>query len=205
MPNEYFVTPETFREQMKALKEWGYTTISMGVLIQAIQEGAYLPDRPVVISFDDGDITVYTEAFPIMQEFGFTGINYLVGDRLGADGFMHPEQILELLDAGWEVGSHSMTHADLTKCEDPAWEIEQSRLKLETALGIPVETFAYPFGLEVEATIRKVRRTYKAAVGLGPTAMQNPYKLFYLWRRPVKYDWDLETFASFLPWSGPLH
>jgi peptidoglycan/xylan/chitin deacetylase (PgdA/CDA1 family) len=210
VPNEYFVIPDDFRAQMQALKDWGYTPIPISLLIEAINVGAPLPDRPVVISFDDGDITVYTTAFPIMKEFGYTGINYIVGNRLAADGFMTPAQIKEMIAAGWEVGSHSMTHKDLTtkdpsKLPDLKFEISQSKSDLENALGTEVSTFAYPFGLgyESETIMEKVRANYSAAVGLGAAVDQGPGNIFYLWRRPVKYGWDAATLGSYLPWNTP--
>ncbi len=201
--NEYYVTVENFRAQMQALKDWGYTPIPMSLLLQAMREGAPLPERPVVISFDDGDITVYTEAFPIMQEFGFVGINYLVANRLTADGFMNRQQIHELADAGWEVGSHSYDHSDLTAPEglDLQFQISESRRLLEEQLGLPVQTFAYPFGRQNEGVLSLARRNYEAAVGLGPLFKQDANNLYYLWRRPVKYEWDVQTFGSFLPWN----
>ena len=165
--NEYFVTPEDFRAQMQALKDWGYTPIPLSLLVQAINSGAELPERPVVITFDDGDITVYTTAFPIMQEFGYVGVNYLVGNRLGVEGYMTTEQVLETVAADWEVGSHSMTHTELPKLEDATWEITQSKIDLEQALDIPVDTFAYPFGLETEKIMGTTRKHYSAAVGLA--------------------------------------
>jgi peptidoglycan/xylan/chitin deacetylase (PgdA/CDA1 family) len=201
--NEYFVSPEDFRAQMQALKDWGYTPIPLSLLITAINSGAELPERPVVISFDDGDITVYTAAFPIMQEFGYVGINYLVGNRLGVEGYMTADQVLETVAAGWEVGSHSMTHAELPKAREASWEITQSKIDLEQALGVPVDTFAYPFGLQNEKIMETTARTYRAAVGLGNILVQSPTNLYYLWRRPVKYGWDVEKFGSFLPWNTP--
>ncbi len=204
VPNTYFVAPEDFRAQMQALKDWGYTPIPISLLIKAVNFGAELPARPVVISFDDGDITVYNTAFPIMKEFGFVGINYIVGERLKSDGFMTAEQIQETIAAGWEVGSHSMTHADLTTLEDSSWEIGQSQYDLEQALGAPVDTFAYPFGKENESVMKKTREYYKAAVGLGIWSAQTPNNLFYFWRRPVDYGWDVATFGSYLPWNTPL-
>lgn len=205
-PNDYYVTPEAFREQMQALHDWGYTTIPISLLVQAIQSGAPLPERPVVITFDDGDITVYTTAFPIMREFGFVGVNYLVANRLEVEGYMNAAQLQELSAAGWEVGSHSMTHADLRASPDLDREIRQSRLVLEAALGLPAETFAYPYGLgnDSESIVEQVRAHYTAAVGLGPYLVQNFDRLYYLSRRPVLYGWDLARFASFLPWSEPL-
>jgi peptidoglycan/xylan/chitin deacetylase (PgdA/CDA1 family) len=205
-PNDYYVTPDAFREQMQALRDWGYTAIPISLLVRAITQGAPLPERPVVITFDDGDISVYTTAFPIMREFGFVGVNYLVGNRLQVEGYMNVAQLQELSAAGWEVGSHSMTHADLRTSHDLDWEIRQSRLELEAALGVPVATFAYPYGLgnDNESIVEQVRANYVAAVGLGPYLEQNFSRLYYLARRPVLYGWDLERFASFLPWSEPL-
>ncbi|MEZ0394992.1 MAG: polysaccharide deacetylase family protein, partial [Anaerolineales bacterium] len=204
-PNDYYVTPAAFREQMQALNDWGYTAIPISLLVSAITEGARLPEKPVVITFDDGDITVYTTAFPILRQFGFVGVNYLVANRLGVEGYMNVSQLQELAAAGWEVGSHSMTHADLRTSPDLDREIRQSRLVLEAALGVPVETFAYPYGLgnDNESIVARVRANYTAALGLGPYLEQNFDRLYYLARRPVLYGWDLERFAYFLPWSVP--
>lgn len=203
--NEYYVKPDDFRAQMQALKDWGYTSIPISLLVQAINSGAALPDRPVVISFDDGDMTVYKTAFPIMKEFGFIGVNYIVGDRLGVDGYMGAAQLKEMIASGWEVGSHSMSHIDLTTSPNLDWEIRQSQVDLEDALGVQVSTFAYPFGLgeDSENIMSKVRAYYGAAVGLGAAVEQAPSNLYYLWRRPVKYGWDAATLGTYLPWNTP--
>ncbi len=202
---ETFVTPDDFRAQMQALKDWGYTVIPISLLVQAINFGAPLPERPVVITFDDGDITVYTTAFPIMKEFGFVGVSYIVGNRLASDGFMNTAQLKEMIASGWEVGSHSMSHTDLTKSPNLDWEIAQSKADLENALGVDVTTFAYPFGVgnESDNIINKVRANYSAAVGLGSFVAQSPDNLYYLWRRPVQYGWDAATLGAYLPWNTP--
>jgi len=197
-PSEYYVSPEAFRAQMQALKDWGYTPIPISLLVRAIRQGALLPEHPVVITFDDGDISVYTTAFPIMREFGFVGTNYLVSNRLNAQGYMHKEEILELAQAGWEVGSHSMTHVDLRTSKNARREIEESRIDLEAALGLPVNTFAYPVGSMSPNMYITASYFYSAALGLGPSNHQTSKKLFYLWRRPVDYSWDLETFHNVL-------
>lgn len=206
-PSRYYVTPEDFESHMQMLHDWGYTSIPLSLLVQAITQGAPLPPRPVVLTFDDGDISVYTHAWPIMQKFGYTGVIYIVGNRLQADGYMNAEQIRQLADAGWEVGSHSMSHADLTKVHGKdrntlVWETKQSRLDLEAAIGVPVKTFAYPFGLMDDAVGRAVKNAgYESAVGLGYTAEQWPDMLFYLWRREVKNDYTVDIFRLVMPWS----
>ncbi|MEJ5239829.1 MAG: polysaccharide deacetylase family protein [Anaerolineales bacterium] len=202
-PNPYYVTPENFRAQMQALREWGYTSIPISLLVRAIKQGAPMPPRPVVISFDDGDISVYDTAFPIMQEIGFIGVNYIVSNRLRSEGYMNVQQLLEMVQYGWEVGSHSVNHANLVEDANPRFQLEQSRRDLETALKIPVETFAWPFGNFTPSLLKLASRFYEAAVGLGPQHIQTYASLFYLRRRGVPYDWDVQTFGSFLPWNTP--
>jgi hypothetical protein len=89
----YYVKPEVFDEQMKLLHDWGYQTITIDMLLSAINEGAELPPRPMLITFDDGHLNNYTAAFPIMQKYGFTGILYIVGNYIGIDDYLNVDQI----------------------------------------------------------------------------------------------------------------
>ena len=198
----YYVSPEAFAAQMQLLHDWGYTAIPISLLVRALVYGAELPPRPVVITFDDGDISVYESAFPIMQQYGFTGVNFIVANRLQVDGYMNAARLQELAAAGWEVGSHSMTHADLRLVHDQLQsEGRQSKLVLEDALGLPVEVFAYPFGQLDEFVADRINRYgYTAAVGLGVSTQHDLSTLFYLSRREVENGADLR---ALLPWQGP--
>jgi peptidoglycan/xylan/chitin deacetylase (PgdA/CDA1 family) len=201
----YNLTPEEFAAQMQALDDWGYTTITITQLIQALTEGAYLPERPIVITFDDGHLSVYENAFPIMQEHGFIGVTYVVGNYIGGENFKTAEQILELVDAGWEVGSHGFTHTDLSI--DPTlanYEMYQSKIYLEELLGIPINTFSFPFGgFKPILGDRAWRYGYLGAVGLGTGWTHLDEARYYLRRNSILGSYDLETFASLLPWSAP--
>jgi peptidoglycan/xylan/chitin deacetylase (PgdA/CDA1 family) len=202
----YYALPEDFEMQIRALHDWGYTSISISQLVEAILHGARLPNRPVVITFDDGNLDVYTNAFPIMQKYDFTGVMYIVVNELHADGYMGVDQIQEMVAAGWEVGSHSMTHAHLSDAHERLnFEIYQSRIELQGALDLPVMSFAYPYG-EMDATVSTQVQSYgyTSAVGLGTLWNQSVYNLYYLSRRQVIGGVDLGTFASYLPWSGPV-
>jgi len=202
-PSSYYVSPEEFRMQMQALKSWGYTSIPVSLLVEAIQTGAKLPERPVIITFDDGDATVYSQAYPIMREYGFSGVNYLVVNYVGTDGYMTVDHLKELAAAGWETGSHSMTHRDLTLSKNPEWEVQQSKIELKKLLGVHIGTFAYPFG-QMNADLRLlVSESYIAGIGLGAPVSHSLGDLFYLWRRPVDPGWDAQKFGSYLPWNSP--
>jgi len=191
---------------MLLLYEWGYHTISVEKLAIAILVGAELPLNPIVLTFDDGNENTFTTAFPIMQEYDFTGTAYVVYNYVGADNFMNPEQIRALYDAGWEIGSHSISHADLTKRQDRQEdEIIESRQKLQILLNVPISSFAYPYGAYDEFSIYYMNFSgYLAAVGLGADMHQGPGNLYYLYRREIKATYDLKTFAQFLPWQKSL-
>jgi peptidoglycan/xylan/chitin deacetylase (PgdA/CDA1 family) len=201
----YYVTPENFEEQMMLLRNWGYTTITLDLLLKSIKEGADLPARPLLITFDDGQLSVYTTAFPIMQKYGFTGIVYIVGSYMDAPSFMTAGQIKELAQAGWEVGSHSMKHRDLTTldADRQKYEIFQSRKLLSEEVGVPVNSFAYPFGYVSEDIFTFVHNAgYTSAMGTGYSYNQGIWNIFMLQRRDVQGTYDLKRFASFLPWFG---
>jgi len=201
----YYVKPELFETEMKLLHDWGYTTITTEMLVKAINEGADLPPRPIVISFDDGNLDNYTTAFPIMQKYGFTGTLYIVVNYMSAENYMTPDQIKEMAAAGWEVGSHSVSHADLTSV-DPSrqrYEIVESRALLEEKLGVPIMTIAYPFGVSNSGVIDySIFAGYIGGMGLGFTHDQGTFNLFNLQRRDIKGTYDIKQFASFLPWQG---
>ena len=203
MGSRYFVSVDKFRAQMQALHDLGYTTITPSYLIDVLRSGGEMPLRPVIITFDDGNLDIYENAFPVMRELGFVGAFYLVGDRLLANNYVHQEHILEMVDTGWEIGSHSMTHKDLTLDTDTIrFEVLQSRLLLKEATGEEINTFAYAYGKTDGFISGKVSEYgYRGAMGLGMSWEHSLGSLFYLNRREVQGDYDLAAFENLLPWS----
>jgi peptidoglycan/xylan/chitin deacetylase (PgdA/CDA1 family) len=205
--SNYRVPAGRFEDELRLMRDWGYTSITTSMLVDAITRGADLPPRPVIITFDDGNLDNYTIAFPLMQKYGFTGVLYIVADRLQADGYMNASQIQEMTAAGWEVGSHSLSHPSLTDDLDPEIlrrEVVESKTQLEAALGVPVLTFAYPFGNASSAPVDYVKFAgYIAAMGAtGFTANQGLSNLYILQRCEIKGSEDAKTFIRFLPWHG---
>jgi peptidoglycan/xylan/chitin deacetylase (PgdA/CDA1 family) len=200
----YYTSPLDFKWQMQSLKDWGYTTIPISLLVDAVLKGAVLPPRPLVISFDDGDISVSQNAFPIMQEMGFTGVIYLVGNYIGTQGYMDVEQIQILNHNGWEIGSHSMSHPHLPEVHEQVYyEAGESRTLLINEIGARVDTFAYPFGeFDLLVKTKIVEYGYTAAVGLGTQYIQGLNTLYYMSRIEIQNGVDLAVFASLLPWSN---
>ena len=202
--SRYFVTAGAFEGQMQALHDWGYTPVTVGALVDILVKGGKLPARPAAITFDDGNADVYQNAFPIMRKYGYPGTFFIVANRLGSKGYVGIDELKEMVAAGWEIGSHSMTHADLLK--NPALipnEAGASRKVLEDALQTHVNLFAYPFGVMNGLVWEKVRSYgYRAAVGLGGSYYHSMGTLYYLSRIEVQNSFDLDQFAKILPWSG---
>jgi peptidoglycan/xylan/chitin deacetylase (PgdA/CDA1 family) len=159
-----------FQQQLKTLDRWGFTAITFDDYRLYSEGELSLPRKPIVLTFDDGYLDTYELAFPILQEFGMRAVVFVLGDRtirtnvwydelkVPKVDLMTDEQILELHQAGFEVGSHGLTHANLTLVsEDKAWEeISRSRMLLEIMLNAPVRTFAYPYGSLNETLKRMV-------------------------------------------------
>jgi peptidoglycan/xylan/chitin deacetylase (PgdA/CDA1 family) len=192
---------------MYLLHEWGYQTISVELLVRAIEQGAELPPKPIILTFDDGGEGTFTNALPVMQKYGFTGTAYIVFNYVGISTHMNVDQIRGLYAAGWEIGSHSTSHVDLTvRTDRQKDEIVESRRKLQALLDVPILTFAYPFGAYNSDSVHYAHFAgYVAAMGLGNETLQGNKNLFYLYRMTVDSTQSLESFALLLPWRGDLN
>jgi peptidoglycan/xylan/chitin deacetylase (PgdA/CDA1 family) len=203
----YRVAASKFEDEIRLLHDWQYTPITTTMLIQAIKHGAALPPHPVIITFDDANEDNYAVAFPIMKKYGFTGILYLPFDYIGTPGYLNVKEINEMIAAGWEIGSHTLTHPVdfLTLGKDALRaEIVDSRSRLEELFGVPVLTFAYPFGDVTSAAVDYVHFAgYEAAMGAtGYSWGQGKGNLFTLQRCEIRGSEDARTFTRFLPWLG---
>jgi peptidoglycan/xylan/chitin deacetylase (PgdA/CDA1 family) len=205
--NPYYVSPEQFEQQMFLLYAWGYKTVTVQQIANAILSGAELPYKPIALTFDDGNDNTYSRAYPMMQKYNFTGTAYIVYNYVDIPRYMNKAQIRELYEAGWEIGSHGISHVNLTQRIDRQEdEIVESKRKLQILLDdIPINTFAYPFGAYDELSLHYLDFAgYIAAVGLGADMHQGPGNIYYLYRRDIKGSYDLKTFAQLLPWQGDI-
>jgi hypothetical protein len=126
--NRYYVSPAAFKEQMQWLADHHYQTITIAQLADLILYGGEMPLRPVIITFDDGDADMVTNALPILKQFGFVATSYLIVKWIDAPHYITSEQVAQLIQEGWEIGSHSMSHVDLTQNEGSLdYEVRESR------------------------------------------------------------------------------
>lgn len=201
--DRYYVDPDVFRQQMEILVSLGYHGITISQMVDVLQHGGGLPDRPVVITFDDGDLDVYQNAYPVLRDLNLVATLFVVGTRLNSEGLVSVEQLKELTAAGWEIGCHSMTHIDLVEDHGAhTYEAGYCKSFLEKQVGAPVNSFAYPFGNMDEVIAEKVSSYgYISAVGLGTSSEHTWGTLYYLSRLEVQNTYDLAAFKALLPWT----
>ncbi|MCP5099108.1 MAG: polysaccharide deacetylase family protein, partial [Chloroflexi bacterium] len=144
------VEPEDFREQLAYLADNGYTPIDLYDLSRAITNKRELPEKPVILTFDDGYRDNYEYAFPILEEFGFKGTFFVVTEFIdfGREEYMTWDMISEMAAAGHRFEPHSRTHPDLTEQEKEflIWQILGPQETLAHHIGYPPRYFAYPSG-----------------------------------------------------------
>lgn len=142
-----FVSPEDFDKQLQYIQDNGFHTISFTDLADYLETGKALPQRPAIISLDDGWADQFEYGFPILQKHLYAATFYVVTNYLDHEDFMTTEQLRALVAAGMTIGCHTRSHPYLTSVgRERAWdEIAGAKKRLEAA-GITVDTFAYPYG-----------------------------------------------------------
>ena len=157
------IPPAEFDRQMRYLAEDGYGTVSFDQIYDSSQP---LPEKPILLTFDDGYADAYTAAFPVLQRYGFQATFYVVTDFVGRPGYLTVEQIREMAAAGMSFGSHSVSHLSLTtlSAERLERELSQSRTQLESLLERQVLDLCYPLGRFNQPVRQAVERAgYRSA------------------------------------------
>jgi peptidoglycan/xylan/chitin deacetylase (PgdA/CDA1 family) len=161
------ISAASFEQQMKYLYDNGYTTITPDQLIAHLKSGNALPEKPVMITFDDGYLDNYTIAYPILKKYGQRAVFFLIAGYIGTDSrFMNWQQVREMSDNGMVIQSHTINHVNLTKLSpDEAYqELTESKRVLEEEVGKPVRFLAYPTGAVDKTTAQLVKKAgYRAA------------------------------------------
>lgn len=168
---QFIVEPAVFEKQMNFLRDNGYTAISFDDLLNFFNKGESLPEKPIIINFDDGWENQYLNAFPILKDKKLIATFFVYTNSLGHERFMTWDEIKELSRAGMTIGSHTETHPYLFKIFDPAIlkkEIFESKQILEELLGEKINLFSYPYGQLNDKIMELVKEAgYEAARGLA--------------------------------------
>ncbi len=148
------VTPEELEQHFQLIKKQGLTPISMDELVAHLKTGIPLPEKPILLTFDDGYVGHYTHVFPLLKKYNYPAVFSVFpakvdGKVVGRSTLTWP-QLQEMVASPLvTIASHSVTHfSNLTQLPDDKlkWEITESKRVLEAKLGIPIRYFTYPEG-----------------------------------------------------------
>lgn len=154
------VPKEKFKAQMKYLKDNSYSTLTLDEAYDFFINNKPVPEKAVVLTFDDGYVDNYSEALPILTEFGFKATIFVITDVVDKNpGYMNLEQLKEMQASGMDIQSHTVYHDNLLKLsyEKQVETLKESKGFLESALSKKIQYFAYPYGVYSKETITAVK------------------------------------------------
>lgn len=206
-------SPRIFSEQMNFLAENNYRVISVNEITELFNSLHSITEQKyAIITFDDGFRDFYTEAFPILQKYGFTSTVYLPTTFISKNRgvfkdkeCLNWDEVIYLYKQGVTFGSHTVTHPQLKslKRDEVEREIKKSKEIIEDKIGKPVDSFSYPYAFpekdkDFTGYLKNILKKYdyKNAVStrIGTTTSQN--EPFSLKRIPVNSCDDITLFKA---------
>jgi peptidoglycan/xylan/chitin deacetylase (PgdA/CDA1 family) len=187
----------TFEAQLQRLQAAGYRSMTLAAVREALDQRAPLPERRVVLTFDDGYEDNYTVVFPRLRRYGFAATFFVVTASVGTRDHLTVPQIREMAQAGMEIESHGVHHVDfsLLSLDDARRELRQSRKAIEGWTGRSVTFFAYPAGRYSNALVHLLDTLgYRGALTTRPGFVTLDSQPFTLARIRITHD---DTPASF--------
>lgn len=180
------LTPYTFEEQVKTLAEYGYTFMTNAEVAEVFEGKTGLPDKPIVLTFDDGYRDFYIDVYPILKKYNAKATAYIISGFLDHPNNMKTSQLLEIARDGLvEIGAHTVNHAWLKGLPQKTvlYELIQSKKDLEALIGRPVVSFEYPYGAFDVPSIKAVAQVgFTSAVSTVPGIDQPLMHRYFLYR-----------------------
>jgi peptidoglycan/xylan/chitin deacetylase (PgdA/CDA1 family) len=201
--SDWVVKPADFSAQLDWLKREGYSTLTFRDILALQDRRVPLPQKSVVITFDDGWAYQGVVAKAELDPRGMRAVFFVYTGAIGAtpngSGYISWEELRELEGHGHEVQSHTIGHPRLVDLSTPvlAHELAQSRLIIERQVGHPVRVLAYPFGIHDERVLAATQEAgYDLAVRADDSNSVLPHKNFHLPRIRMGYQDGIEIFAA---------
>ncbi|WP_336206214.1 polysaccharide deacetylase family protein [Nonomuraea sp. LPB2021202275-12-8] len=220
-PNEetkpHSVRPSDLAEQLAYLAESGFTPLTLGDLVASLNKnnGRSMPDKPVVLTFDDGYADFHSQALPLLERRAFPATVFLTSgwvsdagkDAAGRalDDMLSWSQAREAAETGIEIGGHSHSHPQLDqlRTEELRQELRRNKGLLEDTLGTPVATMAYPYGYSSARVRREVRKAgYFAACAVNNTIAADRHDMLAIPRLTVARHTTINMFRRAVEGSG---
>lgn len=174
----YIMPPAGFQKQIKMLVDSGYHFILPAQFLAYSTTKGTLPQKPVMLTFDDATLTQYTEALPVLNKYGIKAIFFVMTVVLNHIKYLSSQQVKTLADQGHIIGCHTWDHHIVTNYKEKDWriQIEKSTQQLKLITGKPIEYFAYPNGIWNAQAIDELKKNgFSGAFQLaGKQDIKNP-------------------------------
>jgi peptidoglycan/xylan/chitin deacetylase (PgdA/CDA1 family) len=179
-----YVQPAAFAAQMNTLAAAGYRAVTLDQLVRPESPHAQFPRHPIVITFDNGYRSQYTEALPVLRRLGWPAVENLQLSGLPpAQGGLDTREVRRLVQAGWELDTQGFSHADLPTLSlaQLRHEVRDARVVIRRRYHVPVHWFCYPSG-RYDGTVMAVVKAsgYTGATTVVPgwaNQHSDPYRL----------------------------
>lgn len=187
------VSLKKLQAQLDLIQKLGYTATNF----QNIENGE-IPEKPIILTFDDAYDDFYTKAFPELKKRNMTAVVYLPSNKLDTKGYMTLAQVKELRSNNIEIGSHSLNHADLGSLDEENLrkEIFDSKYFLEKLTDKKVLSFCYPYGIynsRVRDLLKEAGYKYGLTTKIGHAKFD---RTFDLARHKVYSDTDINWYIN---------
>lgn len=197
------VTPADFEAQLAWLRSQGYESITLNHLLYHLALGWPLPQKPVIITFDDGYLDNYLNAFPLLKKYGYVATFFLVTGPIdyGDPAYLTWDMVKEMHRAGMDFQPHSYRHFDLRgkDLDFLIFEILAPKEAIEARTGQTPRFFSYPSGRYDQQTVAVLKSAYFwGAVVTEQGATHSSEDLFGLTRVRVRGEYTLEDFAELM-------
>jgi peptidoglycan/xylan/chitin deacetylase (PgdA/CDA1 family) len=199
--NEVTITPKMLRTQLEYIKNQGYIALTVSELKNYLLNDSPIPEKSIVITFDDGYMDNYYNAFPILKDLNMVATIFCITSSLNGSYYLSKEAINEMSNYGIDIESHTVSHHKLNQMtyDEQLTELKESKNTLESITGKEVDSLAYPF---VDFNDDSIKAARTAGYTLAFTTKRglsdrddNPLKLDRIY---ISSKYDMNTFKEVL-------
>lgn len=199
--NEVTITPDALEKQLNYIHDNNYVTITIKELYEHLKNAAPIPEKSILITFDDGYMNNYTEAFPMLKKLNMKATIFCVGNSLDGSYYLSEDALKEMSDYGIDIQCHTVNHVhlDTLSYEEQLSELRHSKEIIEKITGKEVLSVAYPFGDYNSETIKAAKEAgYKLAFTTHLGLADRNDNIYALDRIYISSYYNMDTFKQLL-------
>lgn len=197
--NEVTISPSLLKKELEYIKNQGYTTLSLKEVENYILNNQPIPEKSILITFDDGYMDNYYNAYPILKELNMKATIFCITSELDGSYYLSEDAIKEMSKNNIDIESHTLNHPHLNSLtyDEQLKELTESKAKLENITGNKITAIAFPFGDYNEDSIKAAKNSgYTLAFTTNKGFASRDNNPLELDRIYVSSYYDMDTFIS---------